>query len=82
MGDFTPIDIISPNYGGTYSIYSRNDVGSFAPSGYYNPTSGQGYMNSSTSELPSTKIRNSIYSSSPSLPSFSNTFPILPSLKF
>jgi hypothetical protein len=81
-GGFSASDIIIPNYGGTTSIYSRNDAGSFVPSGYYNPSSGQGYINSSTSELPSTIMRNSIYSSLPSLPSFSNTFPSMPSLKF
>jgi hypothetical protein len=81
-GGFSATDIIIPNYGGSSSIYSRNDAGSFVPSGYYSPSSGKGYINSSTSELPSTMMRNSIYSSLPSLPSFSNTFPSMPSLKF
>jgi hypothetical protein len=78
VGGFSPSDIISPNYSGTLSIYSRSEMGNFVPSGYYNPASGQGYIKSSSIEMPTIYSGNSIYSNSISLPSL----PSLPTFKF
>jgi hypothetical protein len=87
-GGFSPSDIISPNYGGIYSIYSKSDAGSFVPTGYYNSNTGQGYIKSSSIDIPSIYNSSSIYSNTISLPSvpsfstYSNSIISLPNIKF
>jgi hypothetical protein len=48
LGYFTPSAVISTNYGGTYTILTPDNYGGMTPSGYYNPSSGQVYINSSS----------------------------------